>query len=174
MRAAVVFESMFGNTEQVADAICEGLRDQGAEVTRCRVADAGDHELAQDLLVLGAPTHTFTLSRPATRAEAVAQGAVAADAATGVREWLDALGPRRGGGTAVETPAAVAVFDTRATKVRHLPGSAARRAAKRLRHAGLDVGEVTSFYVDDVRGPLTEGELARARSWGRHLAVTTR
>ncbi|VXC46336.1 flavodoxin family protein [Nocardioides sp. AX2bis] len=175
MRVAVVFESMFGNTEQVAEAICEGLRDQGAEVTRCRVADAGDHELAQDLLVLGAPTHTFTLSRPATRAEAVIKGAGAADAATGVREWLEALEPRSASSAdAAEAPGAVAVFDTRATKVRHLPGSAARRTARLLRQRGLDVGEVTSFYVEDVRGPLAEGELSRARSWGRHLAVTTR
>lgn len=175
MRASVVFESMFGNTEQVADAVCEGLREQGVEVTRCRAGDAGDHELAQDLLVLGAPTHTFTLSRPATRAEAVSQGAEAAAATTGVREWLDALDLAPSSpGAAPEVPGAVAVFDTRATKVRHLPGSAAHRTARLLRRRGLDVGEVASFYVTDVRGPLTEGELSRARSWGRHLAVTTR
>lgn len=175
MRASVVFESMFGNTEQLADTICEGLRDQGVEVTRCRVGDAGDHELAQDLLVLGAPTHTFTLSRPATRAEAVTKGAAAVGATTGVRDWLDALDPTSSSaGVAPEVPGAVAVFDTRATTVRHLPGSAAKSTARILRKRGLDVGEVTSFFVDDVRGPLVEGELSRARSWGRHLAVTTR
>ncbi len=171
MKVAVVFESMFGNTEQVAGAICEGLREQGAEVTRCRVADAGDLELSQDLLVLGAPTHTFTLSRPATRAEAVTKGAAAGSATTGVREWLAQVeyrpSPSAGGSDLHGT---VAVFDTRAWAVRRLPGSAARRVARSLRRQGFVVSGLESFYVDDVQGPLHAGELDRARAWGRGLA----
>jgi hypothetical protein len=32
------------------------------------------------------------------------------------------------------------------------------------------VAPAESFYVEDVAGPLAEGELARARDWGRELA----
>ena len=41
-----------------------------------------------DLLVVGAPTHAFSLSRPGTREEAVRQGAPAEHARTGIPEWL--------------------------------------------------------------------------------------
>jgi flavodoxin len=63
MKIAIVFESMFGNTEALTDAVALGLRDRGAEVTIHRAGDAGDHVLRGcDLLVLAAPTHALTLS----------------------------------------------------------------------------------------------------------------
>ena len=70
----------------------------------------------------------------------------------------------------------MATFDTRVTTVRHLPGSAAKAAAKTARRHGYDrVGHPESFYVHDSEGPLLDGELARATAWGRDLAaaVTT-
>ena len=58
---------------------------------------------------------------------------------------------------------AVAVFDTRIDKVRHLPGSAAKRAARVLRSHGFEVlDRPTSFYVADLKGPPNDGELDRA------------
>lgn len=169
MRVAVVFESMFGNTEQVAGAICEGLQEQGAEVTRCRVADAGDLELSQDLLVLGAPTHTFTLSRPATRAEAVTKGAAAGSATTGVREWLAQVEYRPSPSAGGSTPTGRSRSSTPG------PGPYAAspgrpRGARSMRRQGFVVRGLESFYVDDVQGPLHAGELDRARAWGRSLA----
>ena len=67
---------------------------------------------------------------------------------------------------------AVAVFDTRVAKARRLPGSAARAAARVVRHRRLGrlVGQ-ESFYVDDLAGPLLDGELDRARAWGASLPV---
>ncbi|WP_211357385.1 flavodoxin family protein [Nocardioides rubriscoriae] len=108
MKVAVVVESMFGNTQAVGEAVAAGLRERGAEATLLLVGDEHDHALADDdLLVLGAPTHGLTMSRPGTRADAVTQGADATRAATGVREWLEALDDG-----AARPP--VAVFDTRA------------------------------------------------------------
>ena len=163
MKALVVYESMFGNTERLARAVADGLTGSGAEVDVRPVAEAGavgDY----DLVVLGAPTHAFSLSRPSTRADAVRQGADPGRVgSSGLREWLDRL-PESG-------PAPrFAVFDSRADRVRHLPGSAARRTARALRSAHHPVTtRPASFYVRDVAGPLLEGEEDRARDWGRQL-----
>jgi Flavodoxin domain len=164
MRALVVFESMFGNTERIARAVAEGLAENGADVEVQPVATAGP-VVGYDLVVLGAPTHAFSLSRASTRADAVRQGADPSRAGTsGVREWLDEL-PESG-----PSPR-FAVFDSRADKARHLPGSAARRTARTLRSAHHPVaGRPTSFYVHDVAGPLLDGEEDRARAWARALA----
>ena len=167
MRVTIVYESMFGNTETLADAVAAGMRDQGAVVEVLRAGDARDHDLRDvDLLVLAAPTHALSLSRASTRADAVEQGADAANAATGIREWL--AGVEAAAGTRERPP--VAVFDTRARIARHWPGAAARSTSRGLRRQGFSVVDRASFYVDDVTGPLLEGEVERARIWGHHVA----
>lgn len=165
-RAVVVHESLFGNTAAVAEAVAVGLRLQGFEVTTTEVGDArADTALAADLLVVGAPTHAFSLSRASTRADAVRQGAPAERASTGLREWLAGLRP----GEASRAPA-VAVFDTRVAKVRRIPAAAGSAAARLLRQRGLRlVGKPMPFLVEDAQGPLRDGELERARDWGRAL-----
>jgi hypothetical protein len=121
-----------------------------------------------DLLVIGAPTHAFSLSRPATRADAVRQGAPQDRAQLGLREWLANVQPGEHG-------PAVAVFDTRASKVRRLPTAAAPRAAKLASRQGFHLAcRPTYFLVEDIKGPLAPGELDRAREWGRQLAASTR
>jgi hypothetical protein len=164
-QALVVYESMFGNTEQVAEAIGEGLRSK-VEVEVVRVDRAPDVlPDSVELLVVGGPTHAFSMSRPSTRDGASAQGTVVMPSQVGIREWLDRLRPHDG--TAV-----FATFDTRVTKVRRLPGSAAKAAAKVLRRRRLGVvAESVSFFVEDSTGPLSEGELDRARAWGVSLAA---
>ncbi|MGH3368950.1 MAG: hypothetical protein ACRDPR_03025 [Nocardioidaceae bacterium] len=67
----------------------------------------------------------------------------------------------------------VATFDTRVDKVRHLPGSAAKAAARALRRHGYRVSPAPeSFFVADVSGPLLAGELERATEWGEALACS--
>ncbi|WP_296605188.1 hypothetical protein [Nocardioides sp.] len=129
-RALVVYESMFGCTESVTRAVVEGLEQGGVDVVVAEVRDAGRAgEEEYDLLVAGAPTHAFSLSRPGTRQDAVRQGARPDRAETGLREWITALGPDEGR----HRPAAA--FDTRVTKVRHLPKAASTRAARPRRVA---------------------------------------
>ena len=169
MKVLIVFESMFGNTESLARDVMAGLADGGADVVLADVASApGPELLGCDLLVLAAPTHALTMSRPESRAEAVSKGADPAHAATGLREWLAALD------TAPPPTAprpAVAVFDTRVIKARHWPGSAARSVARNLKKSGFAVMDRTSFYVEDIAGPVSAGEPERAREWGRGLAA---
>ena len=168
MKVGIVFESMFGNTEKMAGEVAEGLSDAGADVTLMEVihAVAGDAR-GCDLLVVAAPTHALSLSRPQTRADAVARGASPAEATTGVREWLGSIDDLD---WTESTRPRVAVFDTKVEKARHWPGSAARRIARTMTKAGFAVVARTSFYVEDVKGPIVAGEPERARLWGRHLA----
>jgi hypothetical protein len=129
------------------------------------VRSASDVPPGLDLLVLGAPTHAFSLSRPNTRADAVTRGAAVDDTELGLREWLTSLG------TATEPSPPVAAFDTRASKVRRLPASAGRAIVKLVKHRGYRVvGRPEGFLVEDVEGPLCPGQLDRATDWGRELA----
>ena len=90
--ALVVFESMFGNTQAVANAVADGLREQG-EVRVLDVAEAPDSiPSSVDLLVVGGPTHAFSMTRANTRQSAVNQGADEDKAAQpGIREWISGL-----------------------------------------------------------------------------------
>jgi hypothetical protein len=165
-RALIVYESLLGNTQAVALAIAEGL---GATrpVTVREVGEAPD-TVPDDvaLLVVGGPTHAFGLSRPETRSDAAGLGSAAVpvvSAGRGLREWLETLAP-----SGRATPAVT--FDTRVDKPR-VPGSAAKKARKRLRHKGFeDFDEPRSFYVHGKAGPLADGEVDRARAWGADLA----
>ena len=168
MRALVIYESMFGNTETIAREVASGLESAGAEVTVAPVTQADPDTLADyDVVVAGAPTHAFSLPRPATRADAVRQGADPAHAGPGLREWLDRLEPSIG------ARPTFAVFDTRmgsSSTARRVTGSASKRAVRTLlrRHRAL-ADHPTSFYVGGTAGPLLPGEDARARAWGRSL-----
>jgi hypothetical protein len=174
MRAVVVYESMFGATEQVARAIADGLGAPGmAEVIN--VDDADD--LGEvDLLVVGGPTHAHGMTRARTREEARREaGNLAKEdpahgevhSRTGVREWLDALGRSADG-------RAAAAFDTRLDKPRWLTGSAAVGVAKHLRRRGYRLAaHPESFLVTgSPPGELRTGELARAREWASGLLVS--
>jgi flavodoxin len=165
MKALVVYESLFGNTEQVALAITSGLSKHG-EVELIEVTDAPAVITEPfDLLVLGGPTHAFSMTRPSTREDAFRQGAAQGSTAIGLREWLEHLT----GGPHSEQ---VATFDTRVAKVRHLPGSAAKGAAKVALKLGYEAAaQPESFYVEDVSGPLIDGELSRAQAWGEQLGA---
>lgn len=164
-RAVVVYESMFGNTEALAEAVALGLRNGGWNATALDVRWATNLPLDADLLVLGAPTHAFSLSRPSTRADAVRRGASPSRGETGLREWMAGIAP------ATESSPAVAVFDTRASKVKRLPTAAAHTLARLARRKGYRiVGRPEGFLVDDVEGPIVDQGLERAEAWGRSLA----
>lgn len=160
-RALVVCESMFGNTRAVADAIADGLREQLALVEVVSVADAPAALDGVDLVVVGGPTHAFSMSRSSTRDAATEQGATAA-ADVGVREWLAGL-------ARPERPTYAAAFTTRLD--RWYAGRATRAIATRLRQLGCQVLATLDVSVTDVAGPVADGELRRARHWGAILAA---
>jgi hypothetical protein len=161
-RALVVVESMFGNTRKVAAAVAEGMSSPTLDVEVVDVASAPAAPVT-DVVVVGGPTHVFGMSRRSTRKAAGEQGGdPEAAAADGIRDWLERLHAMPG------TP--VATFDTRVRRP-GLIGSAAGRAMHRLRRLGMrPLDRPATFWVEDVAGALLDGELERARAWGRLLA----
>jgi hypothetical protein len=168
MKALIVYESMFGNTQAIASAIGDGLAAQSWTVDVVEVGAAPttiDSEI--DLLIVGAPTHQFGLSRPSSR-EMAARDAKAplVSGGIGVREWLEQATFDRPG-------LATAAFDTLLTKLRFLRyfGRASTKIQKRLARRGCKVvAKAESYWVAGSTGPLESGEEKRARAWGEQLS----
>ena len=174
MRALVVYESMYGNTRAIARAIADGLG-TSAVAAACRVGTVEPDQLhGLDLLVLGGPTHAWSMSRPKTRDAAAQAAARPASGLTlepgatgpGLREWL------QDNREAHEPHTRVVCFDTRMEAPMGLSGSAARAMARRLRGAGRPVRTPVEGFVVTKQNQLVEGELARAHAWGEHLAAS--
>ena len=157
MQALVVYDTQYGNTEQIARAIAQGLADHGPVDVLAAAEAVGRPQAAPDLLLIGGPTQRHGMS-------------------AGLRAYLEAL-PRDGlRGTRVAT------FDTRYRMAPLLSGSAAKEAAGRLRRSGFRlVAAPESFFIERDRPPdgerrrhgseqLEPGELERAQAWGRRLA----
>ncbi len=170
MRAVVVYESMYGNTHLVADAIGAGLAGAGgAEVSVVPVAAATPALVdGADLLVVGGPTHVHSMVSEASRRAAVAAAEKPDSGLTmdpdamgeGLREWFDDLDRRHG---------AAAAFDTRVDASPAFTGRASKAIARRLRHHGsTTVVDPESFLVTK-DGRLLDDEADRARAWGASL-----
>lgn len=167
MRALIVYESMYGNTRDVAMAIAEGVG-RVAEVDLHEVGSApSEVDQSVDLVVIGGPTHAFSMSRDGTRADAAKNEPDLEIVSTGIgiREWLDRV-------RVLGSPW-FATFDTKVNRPR-LPGSAAGAARKRIRRLGFElVADPESFWVEGGPGPLTAGETERAAAWGESVARAT-
>ena len=120
MRVVIVYESLFGNTHEVAGAIQDGIRSAmpHAQVSCLRATEATrDAALGADLLVVGGPTHVHGMTSAVTRkmglkaeekvlAMVPGHQAEPRAAGPGVREWFHGL-PRAPMGSLG------AAFDTR-------------------------------------------------------------
>jgi Flavodoxin len=171
MRAVIIYESMFGNTHAIADAIGKGLEPLDnvvvvpvVEASRERLGDA-------DLLVVGGPTHFHGMSRPRTRKWAAATAQKPKNdlvldrdvQGPGVRDWLRSLGSGH---------TRVAAFDTRFKGPAVLRGRASKVISRKLRRQGFEVvAKPESFFVT-LQNHLEPGEEARAQEWGKQLAAS--
>lgn len=146
MNGLVVYYSKFGNTQQVAEAIAEALRSEGAvrvvHVERLTASELKESEL----VVMGSPTHRMNLPEA-------------------VRPVLKAL-PKR-----ILRGASVAAFDT-SYKMSGLLGrfTSAPKLGRRLRKlGGRQVVPPETFHVAEREGPLYDGEIERAKRWGEAI-----
>jgi flavodoxin len=159
MKAMVVYDSVFGNTAKIAEAIGQALASPG-DVEIVQVGNAKLEELAGlTLLIVGSPTRQFSPT-----------GATSS--------FLKSIPKNRLMGVKV------AAFDTRFTvsaieKVRILAfivkifGYAAKPIADRLEKKGGELAiPPKGFYVDDTEGPLLKGELERAADWAKQIIAT--
>ena len=157
MKAVVVYDSVFGNTEKIARAIADGLATRAEVKLVHSGADAAVPPSDMGLLVVGSPTRGF---RPTESLAA----------------WLKGLR------SSLPRGVKVAAFDTRfkadeieSAGVRFVVrtgGYAAKRIADRLKSAGGTViAPPEGFYVEDTEGPLKPGEEDRATAWGKSLVA---
>ncbi|MBI2851175.1 MAG: flavodoxin family protein [Chloroflexi bacterium] len=144
MKALIVYDSVYGNTEKIAKAIA-GAIDAGARALRA--GDVNPSELKTfDLLIVGSPTQG---GRPTPA----------------IREFLSNI-PR-----ASLKGIDVAAFDTRfSTKLVRVFGYAAERIAGTLKGKGGNlIAPPEAFFVEGAKGPLREGELERAAAWAQGI-----
>jgi len=171
MRAVIVYESMFGATRQVAEAISEGLG--GSDVARVLPVREVTPEVisSADLLVVGGPTHVHGMARPRSRRAAVEMAQKPEKHLRlepganepGLREWFDEM-------PEVFLPASAA-FDTRMSGPSFFTGRASHRIGRQLKkHGARLVARPHSFLIaHDEPAP---GQLEVARRWGRALATS--
>jgi flavodoxin len=147
MKAHVVYDSAYGNTKAVADAVVQGLKPLGAAAVS--VADFNPATMSRgDLLVLGSPINGW---RPTPK----------------ITELLTRLGDGKLQGINA------AAFDTRVRFFIH--GDAAGKMTKLLKEGGATIiSGPAPFYVRGTEGPLRSGELEKAASWAKTLAAAVR
>jgi hypothetical protein len=173
MRAVVVYESMYGNTHLIAEAIGAGLS-TAFDVRVVPVSQARPEVIADaDLVVVGGPTHIHGMSRASTRKAAVKAAdkpvgglTVEPDAlGPGLREWFGWLG---------RYPVRAAAFDTRLHGHATLTGRAAKGIARRLREHGFDVDAEPASFLVTKQDRLEPQEQDRARDWGIELVTAVK
>jgi len=144
MKALIVYDSVYGNTEKIARAIAEAITPSG-EVKVLRAGEANPSELESiDLLIVGSPTHG---GRPTPA----------------IQNLINKIPELQG--------IKVAAFDTRIpTKLVRVFGYAAGRIANNLKKKGSTlIASPEGFFVTGGQGPLKEGELERAAAWAKGI-----
>src|SRR3990172_4287705 len=136
MAALVVYDSVYGNTEQIARAIGGAIK---GDVKLLRANEVNSAELKTiGLLIIGCPTQGGRPTKP-------------------IQDFLNKIPKSALKGINVAT------FDTRiSTKLVGVFGYAAGRIASNLKGKGANlVASPEGFFVKGVKGPLKEGELER-------------
>ncbi len=144
LKTLVVFESAYGNTEEIARSIGSGI-DGDVKVLRSGEVSPPDME-SLDLLIIGSPTQA---GRPLSS----------------IQDFLKNVAEPVIKGTKVAT------FDTRfSTRAVKVFGYAAGRIAESLKKKGGNlIAQPEPFFVKGAKGPLKEGELERAAGWAREI-----
>jgi flavorubredoxin len=160
MKALVVYESHWGNTEAVARAIAEGI---GPPTRAVHTDEATASALADvDFIVAGSPVMAFALPRETVARELATDRKAPRPADVShplLRTWLEGLPTGHGHAAAFET------------RVSWSPRGATGAIESKLRRAGYQrLVKSERFIVQGAYGPLREGELDRARRWGAALA----
>jgi flavodoxin I len=144
MKTLVVYDTQFGNTENIAKAIGSAIND---EVKISRIGDVAVADLnTVELLIIGSPTQGGRATKP-------------------ISAFVDNLTE------ANLKNIKVAVFDTRlTTKLVTLFGYAGGKIASSLKSKRITlIVPVEGFLVKGAKGPLVDGEKERATAWGKKI-----
>ena len=167
MRAVVVYESMYGNTHEIAGVVGKRLIEV-ADVSVVPLDDASPTIVGDaDLLVVGGPTHVHGMSRLGTRDAAVKASdkpdgpELDADApGPGLRAWFDSL---------PAAPRLAAAFDTRLEGPAMVTGRASKGIARQLRHHGYRMVTGPESFLVTKHNTLVDGEIEHAQRWADEL-----
>ena len=145
MNALVLYDSQYGDTERIAQAIAGKLAEVG-EVRAVRLDPRQPVELqGVDAFIVGCPTQGW---RPTPA----------------IQFFLEEVSSEELGSVAG------ACFDTRFRLPRFVTGSASKVMAEKLREKGTSLLVAPeSFFVKGTEGPLRDGELERASTWARQI-----
>jgi len=144
MKALIVYDSTYGNTEKLAKAIGAAV---GGEVNVVRVAEANAAALNKtELLIVASPTMG---GRP-TEAILRFLNSIPASSLKNVK---------------------VAAVDTRlkAKGVKIFGNAAEKIAGKLAKCGGTPIAPPEGFFVGGTKGPLADQELERAAAWARGI-----
>jgi flavodoxin len=144
MKALIVYDSMYGNTEQIAQSIGSAIT---GDVKIFSVTKVNSSELESiDLLIVGSPTQG---GRPTPA----------------IQEFINRVSGKTVKGIDIAT------FDTRfSTRWVKIFGYAAGKIARSLeRLGGTLIVSPEGFFVKGKEGPLKEGELERAAAWAKDI-----
>ena len=150
MKALVVFDSVYGNCEKIANAVGKACK---AEVIRAGKAEASALGVF-DMIIVGSPTHG---GGPVESVKAFL-GNIPAGSLKGKRA------------AAFDTSASIKSQSLFFRGFGKMLGHAAPRIAKGLEKKGATLAaEPEGFGVKGTKGPLGEGELERADKWAAEL-----
>jgi flavodoxin len=148
VRVLVVYDTKYGNTKRVAETIVEGIGEvEGIETALSDVEDTNPKTAADyDAILIGSPTHFGGPVR-------------------GIKKFIDKLGK-------LDVKAKwVAVFDT---YLRDDFEKSVKKMEKRLSEKVPRLKLITSglsIQVDDMKGPVTDGELPKCKEFGHKIAT---
>ena len=153
MKISIIYDSLYGNTEKIAQTIKEVLEKKHEidikNVTEAKLKDFQE----KDLVIIGSPTHT---GRP-SKAMQVLLNMLPKESLKGSK---------------------LAVFDTSMATYKQnffmkgvikFFGYSAPRMANMFKKKGAEIVSVQSFFVLNMKGPLKDDELERAKKWAKGL-----
>jgi flavodoxin len=148
MKAIIVFHSEHGNTEKIAKAIEFGMKGVGfTDVSTKPVTSATSADFAAaDIWVVGSPTHIGSATSEVKRA---------------LKDLKDGAKGKLG-----------VAFDTR---FKNTAKGATDKIEAMLSEGGVKIlvpGEF--FIVEKTKGPLAEGEEAKAEAFGKKIAAAAK
>lgn len=155
MKAVIIYDSVFGNTEKVALAIRDALVEV-CDASAFRIGDATlDMVTVADVLVVGSPTRGFNPTKEVTQfLKSIPHGALAGKKVAAFDTRIDVVKVNNGFLSFM-----VKLFG-------YADGTIAKLLAKK---GGMLAAEQGQFVVNDSEGPMRDGELERAAEWAKSL-----
>ena len=150
MKIIIVYESKYGNTKKAAEAIGEGLSEEGHEIRVLRVKDTNLNEIQQyDVVVIGSPTYAGTH-------------------AASIRKFINNISTLNLEGKSV------IAFDTHSaggegTFLRKAVFKMEKQLRKKIPTMKILMNGL-QVKVHGIKGPLVDGELNKCKTFGKEIA----